>query len=89
MIKLLVQHGEGISFLVREAVAPELRSGKLATIGMEGTQLFLDVSIAFVKNQPLSPPGQAFLEKLQSLGTKEMRFQGMGALMAQMKTSDR
>jgi DNA-binding transcriptional LysR family regulator len=84
IIKLLVQHGEGISFLVREAVALELQAGKLATVPIKDQNIFLDVSIAYLKNQPLSPPAQAFLNSLENLGTKEMRFQGMGALMQKM-----
>jgi DNA-binding transcriptional LysR family regulator len=84
MIKLLVQHGEGASFLVRETVAAELQQGKLATVPIRGHKIFLDVSIAYLKSQTLSPPAQAFLRSLENLGTKEMRFQGMGALMAKM-----
>ena len=86
IIKLLVQHGEGVSFLVREAVAVELQAGKLATVPIKDQKIFLDVSIAYLENQPLSPPAQAFLTSMENLGTKEMRFQGMGALMQQMLT---
>ena len=84
IIKLLVRHGEGISFLVREAVAIELKEGQLATVPIKEHNIFLDVSIAYLKNQPLSPPAQAFLESLEKIRTKEMRFQGMGALMEKM-----
>jgi DNA-binding transcriptional LysR family regulator len=84
MIKLLVQHGEGISFLVREAVARELKEGRLATVPIGGTRVYLDISIAYLKNQPLSPPAKAFLNSLEDLGTEEMRFQGMGALMKEL-----
>ena len=42
------------------------------------------MNIAYLKNQPLSPPAKAFLDSLENLGTKEMRFQGMGALMEEM-----
>ncbi len=83
IIKLLVQHGEGISFLVREAVSVELQAKKLATVPIKDQNIFLDVSIAHLKNQPLSPPAKAFLTSMKNLGTKEMRFQGMGALMDQ------
>ncbi|MBC8417134.1 MAG: LysR family transcriptional regulator [Desulfobacterales bacterium] len=81
MIKLLVQHGEGISFLVREAVARELKEKKLASVPLKGQKMFLDVSIGYLENQPLSPPAQAFLDNLENLGTEEMRFQGMGHLL--------
>jgi len=81
MIKLLVQHGEGISFLVREAVARELKERKLVSVPLKGQKMFLDVSVGYLKNQPLSPPAQAFLDNLENLGTEEMRFQGIGHLL--------
>lgn len=89
IIKLLVQHGEGVSFLVKEAVAVELQEKKLVTVPLKKDSIFLDVSIAYLKNQPLSPPAQAFLNSLENLGTKKMRFQGMGALMAKMLAEER
>jgi DNA-binding transcriptional LysR family regulator len=89
IIKLLVQHGEGISFLVKEAVAVELQEKKLVTVPLKRDSVFLDVSIAYLKKQPLSPPAQAFLFSLENLGTKKMRFQGMGALMAKMLADER
>lgn len=84
MIKLLVQHGEGISFLARAAVASEIREQGLVTLPIEGVAMFLDVSVGYLKRQPLSPPAQAFLDNLKGLGTREMRFQGMGVLMEKM-----
>jgi DNA-binding transcriptional LysR family regulator len=89
IIKLLVQHGEGVSFLVKEAAAVELQEGKLATVPLKNQPVFLDVSIAYLKNQPLSPPAQAFLKSMENLGTKKMRFQGMGALMAEMLAEEK
>ena len=89
IIKLLVQHGEGISFLVKEAAAIELQEKKLVSVPLKAEPLFLDVTIAYLKNQPLSPPAQAFLDSLKKLGTKKMRFQGMGALMTKMLTAEK
>jgi DNA-binding transcriptional LysR family regulator len=89
IIKLLVQHGEGVSFLVKEAVAVELQEKKLVTVSLKKDPIFLDVCIAYLKKQPLSAPAQAFLTSLESLGTKKMRFQGMGALMAKMLADER
>jgi len=89
IIKLLVQHGEGISFLVKEAVAVELQEKKLVTVPLKKHSIFLDVSIAYLENQPLSPPAQAFLKSMKNLGTRKMRFQGMGALMAKMLAAER
>jgi hypothetical protein len=70
-------------------VAVELREKKLATVPLGKDPIFLDVSIAYLKEQPLSPPAQAFLKSLENLGTKTMRFQGMGALMAKMLADER
>ena len=89
IIKLLVQHGEGASFLVKEAVAVELQEKKLVTALLKKHSIFLDVSIAYLKNQPLSPPARAFLKSMENLGTKKMRFQGMGALMAKMLAAEK
>ena len=89
IIKLLVQHGEGVSFLVKEAVAVELQEKKLVTVSLKKDPIFLDVCIAYLKKQPLSAPAQAFLTSLETLGTKKMRFQGMGALMAKMLADER
>ena len=83
-IKQLVQRGEGVSFLVREAVALELKEGKLATVPLEGGKIVLDVSIAYLKNQHLSRPAQAFLDILKKLSPEEMTPQGIGTLMAKM-----
>jgi len=84
MIKFLVQHGEGLAFLVREAVASEIREDKLVFRPMKGKKMYLDVSVGYLKNQPLSRPAEAFLDCLEKLGTKKMRFQGMGMLMEKM-----
>ena len=83
-IKQLVQRGEGVSFLVREAVALELREGKLATVPLEGGKIVLDVSIAYLKNQHFSRPAQAFLDILKKLSPEDMTPQGIGTLMAKM-----
>ncbi|MBW1702933.1 MAG: LysR family transcriptional regulator [Deltaproteobacteria bacterium] len=83
-IKQLVQRGDGISFLVREAVASELRENKLATVPME-KDIFLDVSIAYLKDQHLSPSARAFLDTLKKLRSPDMTPQGIGWLMAKMQ----
>jgi len=88
-IKQLVQRGDGISFLVKEAVAVELRDGKLATVPLQGHRLFLDISVAYLKDQHLSPPAKAFLDILGKLAPEEMLPQGIGALMAKMLSQRR
>lgn len=85
----VVDRCSGLPILIREAVAVELQGEKLATIPIKDQNIYLDVSIAHLKHQPLSPPAQAFLESLKNWGTKEMRFQGMGALMEKMLSEQR
>ena len=83
-IKQLVQRGDGVSFVVREAVAAELQEKKLDTVPIKGRQIFLDVSIAYLKDQRLSPPGQAFLDILLKIASKERPDQGIRSIMAGM-----
>jgi len=83
-IKQLVQRGDGISFLVKQAVAMELEEGRLVAVPLAGARIFLDVNIAYLKDQHLSPPAQAFLDILGKLAPEEMLPQGIGSLMAKM-----
>lgn len=83
-IKQLVQRGDGLSFVVREAVATELAEGKLATVPIEGKKIYLDVSIAYLKGQRLSPSAQAFLDILAEMAPKKGQDQGIRAIMAKV-----
>ena len=83
-IKQLVQRGEGISFLVKEAVAAEIREKKLAQVALKGRKFFLDVSIAYLKGQALSPPARAFVDTLTRLRAEDIDPMGIGALMARI-----
>jgi len=83
-IKQLVQRGEGLSFLVREAVAIELHEKKLTTVPIRGERTFLDVSIAYLKNQMLSPAAQSFLDVLLRISSRERPDQGIRAIMGEM-----
>jgi len=84
-IKQLVQRGDGVSFLVREAVAAELSDGILAAVPLKGEKVYLDVSIAYLENQHLSPSAKAFMDTLEKLQFgKEMTPQGIGVFMAKI-----
>ena len=83
-IKQLVERGEGISFLVRESVAAEIKEKKLAQVTLKGRRFFLDVSIAYLKGQVLSPPARAFVDTLTRLRTEDIDPMGIGALMARI-----
>jgi len=85
-IKQLVQRGEGVSFLVKEAVAAEIKEKKLAQVALKGRKFFLDVSIAYLKNQVLSPPAKAFVDTLSKLKSEDedMHPMGIGLMMAKI-----
>lgn len=80
-IKQLVQRGEGVSFLVCEAVAAELQEGKLATVPLKGRKIFLDVSLAYLKDQVLSPAAKAFVNTLTKLKSEGIDPMGISAMM--------
>ena len=85
-IKQLVQRGEGVSFLVKEAVAAEIKEKKLAQVALKGRKMFLDVSIAYLKGQVLSPPARAFVDTLRNLKSEDedIHPMGIGLMMAKI-----
>jgi DNA-binding transcriptional LysR family regulator len=83
-IKQVVQRGDGVSFVVREAVATEIQEGKLASVPMRGQKVYLDVSIAYLKDQHLSPPAHAFLDLLLNIAEGERPYEGIRTIMASM-----
>ena len=89
-IKQLVQRGDGVSFLVREAVAAELSDGKLAAVPLKGKKVYLDVSIAHLEGQHFSPSAEAFMNTLEKLQFgKKMTPQGIGVFMAKILSQQR
>lgn len=87
-IKQLVQRGEGIAFLVRAAIALELQEGKLRILRIAEKPLFLDVSIAHLKGQSLSPPAKVFLEMLSNIAAAGgAPNKGLRSLMADVLAS--
>ena len=83
-IKQLVQRGEGVAFVVREAVAAELEEKKLAAVPLKGSKVYLDVNIAYLKDQVLSPPARAFVDTLIGLKSDDMNPMGIGLMMAKI-----
>jgi DNA-binding transcriptional LysR family regulator len=88
-IKQAVMRGDSISFLVRVAVLTELKEGKLVTIPIEDCRILASVSIAYLRNQHLSRPAQAFLEFLQVLSPADTHLQSLGSLVAGIAVSQR
>ncbi len=83
-IKQLVARGEGISLLVRACVEMNLKEGDLATVRVSDERLYLDVSLAYLKSQPLSRPAQAFVNILSQLHPDDRALQDIGALMGKI-----
>ena len=83
-IKQLVQRGEGVSFVVKEAVAQELKEKKLASVPLKGPKVYLDVSIAYLKEQVLSPSARAFVDTLIGLKSEDLHPMGIGLLMSKI-----
>jgi DNA-binding transcriptional LysR family regulator len=88
-IKEFVERGEGISFLVRGAVDADLKQKRLATRPIIGETLTIDVSIAYLKNQPLSPAARAFLKTLEQLTGGRRPIKGIHSLISDENTSTR
>jgi len=84
-IKMEVQRGEGIAFLVESAVLLELEQGTLISLPIHDETLFLDVSIAYLEDPKLSPPARAFLKNLTNLSGGDLPALGIGALMAKIR----
>jgi DNA-binding transcriptional LysR family regulator len=63
-IKELVGKGEGVSFLVRSALEPELARGSVAEVPLQDGSLSLQVRIATLDGGDLSPAATAFLRIL-------------------------
>lgn len=87
-IKQVAMRGDGISFLVRAAVLTELEEGKLVTIPIEDCQILAGVSIAYLMNQHLSKPAQAFLAILEELSSGGTPLQSLSSLVASIAVSN-
>jgi DNA-binding transcriptional LysR family regulator len=85
-IKQLVQRGDGVSFLVKAAVVNELKEKKLAEVPLNGPTHYMDVSIAYLKGQPLSLSAKAFIDTLKTLrsGRNLSSPEGIGMILAHM-----
>jgi DNA-binding transcriptional LysR family regulator len=79
-IKQLVVRGDGISFLVKEAVLENLQNNILATVPLETGTPYLDVNFAHLKRQPLSLPAQAFLGVIDEMLPDKRPIPGIRSL---------
>jgi DNA-binding transcriptional LysR family regulator len=81
-IKHLVGRGDGISFLVKESAHQDLQEKKLISIPFKDGKVHLDVSVAYLKKQPLSLTAQAFLKALDELVSEERPINGIRSLLS-------
>ncbi|MCD4720353.1 MAG: substrate-binding domain-containing protein, partial [Desulfobacula sp.] len=79
--------GEGISFLVKPAIDQKVKEKKLALRKLKNSKMFLDVSLGYLKNTPLSPAARAFYEVVKTsfieVPTQEGQG-GIGSIMARI-----
>jgi DNA-binding transcriptional LysR family regulator len=68
-IKQITMRGDGISFLVKAAVSAELDNKELITIKIKDYQIYIDVCIAYLRDQYLSRPAHAFLDILGQMSS--------------------
>jgi len=71
-IKDMVRKGEGVSFLVQQAVEEDAALGHVRIVEIEDEEMVLPVFIVVREGDKLSPAGRAFLEILMQI--KEERF---------------
>ena len=64
VIKAQVAQGQGISFLTRSGVEPDIQAGEVAAFSLKGEQPRLDICTAVLKGHELSRPARAFLDLL-------------------------
>jgi DNA-binding transcriptional LysR family regulator len=71
MIKLLVQHGEGVAFTLKVALSSEPLDGRLRVVPLQCPPLFLDVRAVYLAKSFLSPAARAFLGILEDFVDRE------------------
>jgi LysR family transcriptional regulator, low CO2-responsive transcriptional regulator len=80
----LVERGEGISFLVKPSIDQKVKEKKLAARKLKNTQMFLDVSLGYLKNTPLSPAARAFCKIVKNSFIEESLPGNIGSIMARI-----
>ncbi|EMS80058.1 MULTISPECIES: LysR family transcriptional regulator [Desulfotignum] len=80
----LVEKGEGISFLVKPSIEQKVYEKKIVMHRLKDNRLFLDVSLGFSKNNPLSPAASAFYEVIKRTFTEEFSQNKIGSIMAKI-----
>jgi len=66
-IKDTVANGEAVSFLLHSFLDEDLENGRLRVIPIRDERIYLDVNIVYLKNQPLTPAANEFLNILMEV----------------------
>ena len=80
----LVERGEGISFLVKPSIDNKVKEKKLASRKLKNTKIFLDVSLGYQKNIPLSPAAKAFYQVVKKSFVEKSSRGDVGSIMARI-----
>jgi len=78
----LVERGEGISFLVKPATDQKVKEKKLFVRKFKNTKIYLDVSLAYLKETTLSPAANAFCDVVKNSFIEKTPQGGIGSIMA-------
>lgn len=87
-IKELVKDNYGIAFLVRKDVIDEIDTCKLSIINLQKGNLYLNVSVAYLKDLILSPPTKAFLNTMEDIGLGTEVQEGIDSIMPKFFPKD-
>jgi len=66
IIKSMVEQGNGISFLLYEAVKKDIQNKRIARLPLKGQKIYLDITIAYLKDQ-ITFPTKAFLDCIKRI----------------------
>ena len=80
----LVERGEGVSFLVKPSIEQKMKEKKIVMHRLKNIRLFLDVSLGFSKNTPLSPAATAFYGVVKRSFLEESSQNRIGSIMAKI-----
>jgi DNA-binding transcriptional LysR family regulator len=85
----LLERGEGISFLVKPSIDQKIKENKLVSRKIRDNRIYLDVSLCYSKNTPLSPAANAFTEVVKKSFMKVSSQGGIGSVMARILAEHR
>ncbi|MEN8212606.1 MAG: LysR family transcriptional regulator [Thermodesulfobacteriota bacterium] len=85
----LVERGDGLSFLVKPATEQKVKEKKLTVRTFKNTKIYLDVSMAYLKEITMSPPAKAFCDVVKNSFIEKTPQGGIGSIMAGMLAKHR